>query len=417
MTARDDPESIGDRLKRLRRERGLSQRALSGRGVGYAYISRIERGERVPSMKALRTLAATLGVTPHYLETGEELPEYEARALKLGEAELLLRLDADAGDAEARFSEVLGEARAAGDARGAARAQIGLGLVAAHRGDHQQAIRLLEEVVAQTWVTSVAYPDVYATLGHSYSSSGQGLRAAELFADVLVELRRAKPTPVAALVRFATYQSYALSDLGDLDGARRALAEALECAGEVDDPYTRVRLYWSNARLASRRGDHDSARLSINRAIALLEASEDTLQLGRAHLLAAELSLFERDCDDALVHLELAEPHVASGSDVQDRAWLAIQRALVWARTNEAGAAIDAAADAVELLSAEEDSLLLGYAQWALGEALAAAGTTKSARAAFAKASTLIPPGSRYATPFVEAWARIYPADAEADIS
>src|SRR5690349_13165840 len=102
MTARDDPESIGDRLKRLRRERGLSQRALSDRGVGYAYISRIERGERVPSMKALRTLAATLGVTPHYLETGEELPEYEARALKLGEAELLLRLDADAGDAEAR---------------------------------------------------------------------------------------------------------------------------------------------------------------------------------------------------------------------------------------------------------------------------------------------------------------------------
>jgi transcriptional regulator with XRE-family HTH domain len=39
-------ESIGQRLHRLRIERGLSQRDLSSPGISYAYISRIEAGAR-----------------------------------------------------------------------------------------------------------------------------------------------------------------------------------------------------------------------------------------------------------------------------------------------------------------------------------------------------------------------------------
>jgi transcriptional regulator with XRE-family HTH domain len=45
-----------------------------GRKDGQAgfYISRIEAGKRNPSVKALRKLAATLGVAPEWLETGIE---------------------------------------------------------------------------------------------------------------------------------------------------------------------------------------------------------------------------------------------------------------------------------------------------------------------------------------------------------
>lgn len=65
-------ETIGERLKRLRLERGLSQRELATHGVSYAYISRIEAGTRNPSVKALRRLSERLGVTADYLETGQE---------------------------------------------------------------------------------------------------------------------------------------------------------------------------------------------------------------------------------------------------------------------------------------------------------------------------------------------------------
>src|SRR3954464_100589 len=88
-------ESIGQRLRRLRHERGLSQRDLSAPGVSYAYISRIEAGARRPSVKALRMLAKKLGVTPGYLETGSDLDDSEARELRLADIELRLRLDGE----------------------------------------------------------------------------------------------------------------------------------------------------------------------------------------------------------------------------------------------------------------------------------------------------------------------------------
>lgn len=67
-------ESLGQRLKRLRKERGLSQRELSSPGISYAYISRIESDARTPSVKAMRRIAEKLGVTVEHLETGEPTP-------------------------------------------------------------------------------------------------------------------------------------------------------------------------------------------------------------------------------------------------------------------------------------------------------------------------------------------------------
>jgi transcriptional regulator with XRE-family HTH domain len=65
-------ETVGERIRRLREERDLSQRDLSEPGISYAYISRIEAGGRNPSEKALRALAVKFGVTALYLETGSD---------------------------------------------------------------------------------------------------------------------------------------------------------------------------------------------------------------------------------------------------------------------------------------------------------------------------------------------------------
>src|SRR6184192_4858842 len=88
-------ETIGERLKRLRLEKGFSQRELSAPGVSYAYISRIEAGSRRPSVKALRELARKLGVSADYLETGSDLRDVDDRELRLADAELKLRLADD----------------------------------------------------------------------------------------------------------------------------------------------------------------------------------------------------------------------------------------------------------------------------------------------------------------------------------
>jgi transcriptional regulator with XRE-family HTH domain len=73
-------EAVGDRLRRLRLEAGLSQRQLSEPGVSFPYISRIEAGARNPSVKALRKLAVKLGVSVEYLETGASITVIEGEA-------------------------------------------------------------------------------------------------------------------------------------------------------------------------------------------------------------------------------------------------------------------------------------------------------------------------------------------------
>jgi transcriptional regulator with XRE-family HTH domain len=67
-------ETVGERIRRVRIGAGLSQADLQGPGVSAQYLSKIERGQRSPSMKALRRVAPKLGVSPEYLETGRTDP-------------------------------------------------------------------------------------------------------------------------------------------------------------------------------------------------------------------------------------------------------------------------------------------------------------------------------------------------------
>src|SRR5215217_3397939 len=117
-------ESVGARLRRLRLQRGYSQRDLSSPGVSYAYISRIEAGARTPSVKALRKLAQKLGVSVEYLETGRDIREVDDRELRLSDAELELRLAENASAVEPKLRAILEEAEAAGDATSAIRAKV-----------------------------------------------------------------------------------------------------------------------------------------------------------------------------------------------------------------------------------------------------------------------------------------------------
>jgi transcriptional regulator with XRE-family HTH domain len=165
-------EGVGARLKRLRVERGFSQRELSSPGVSYAYISRIEAGARTPSVKALRKLSQKLGVSVEFLETGRDIRDVDDRELRLTDAELELRLQGDTSAAEQKLEEILDESRAAGDRASAARAAIGLGFTAAHRGNHLDAVERLEAALAEEPPQPHLRPRSAPPTGRLASSSG-----------------------------------------------------------------------------------------------------------------------------------------------------------------------------------------------------------------------------------------------------
>jgi transcriptional regulator with XRE-family HTH domain len=83
----DDPVAVGARLHAAREAAGISQRELAFPGCSAAYISRIERGERIPSLQVMRELARRVGISEAELAYGREpIDPAVSRALRAVEA-------------------------------------------------------------------------------------------------------------------------------------------------------------------------------------------------------------------------------------------------------------------------------------------------------------------------------------------
>ncbi|MDX6409192.1 MAG: hypothetical protein QOE13_2263 [Gaiellaceae bacterium] len=382
-------EDVGARLKRLRLARGFSQRDLSSPGVSYAYISRIEAGARTPSVKALRKLAQKLSVSVEYLETGRDIREVDDRELKLADAELQLRLEADTGPAEKKLEEVLTEARAAGDRVSAGRAAIGLGLAAAHRGNHLDAVERLESALEYERAAPHLRPDVYTALAQSYAALGAPDRAARLLEQCLTEVTESTPGDVTLLVRYATFLSYALTDAGDYDRASEVVHDALGRAGDSGDSYTRVRLYWSLARVAAIEGRSAEALIQVRKAIALLEATDDTLTLARGYLLSAGIDSEEGRTEATRKQLEIAARLLGQAPEPADLGMLRIGESRLAALEGDGPRAVECARDALAILG-DFNGGELGQACWALARGLALEGEVSAALETYRRAVDLL---------------------------
>lgn len=104
----DDPAAVGRRVREARDAAGLSQRELAFPGCSSAYISRIERGERIPSLQVMREIARRTGVSEQALAFGQEVIDptvsERIRAVETAEA---------AGDRAERVAAYQALARAA----------------------------------------------------------------------------------------------------------------------------------------------------------------------------------------------------------------------------------------------------------------------------------------------------------------
>ena len=381
-------ETIGQRLKRLRLERGLSQRELAAPGVSYAYISRIEAGTRQPSVKALRKLAAKLGVSADYLETGSELDPAAARELRLSDLELAVRLG-DPHGSEEELRALLDESIAAADGPSTFRARVALAAVLEARDDQLGAIQLIEDAVADEPFQPAERPDVYAHLARTYGAAGRPADAVQLL-ERCIEGSRDAPSAEA---RYAALLSYALTDLGEIARAEEVVRAALDRMRDTEDPYMRVRLYWSLARLAEAEGRRFVALGNVRKAIALLESTEDALNLARAHILAGRILLARADADEAIEHLDQAERLLGVAPAAQDIVELKVQRSRIAVVQADADAAILFAREALAIESNPADR---GEALSALADGLALGGKREAAEAAYRESVGILETQSRW---------------------
>jgi transcriptional regulator with XRE-family HTH domain len=384
-------ENVGARLKRLRLDRGLSQRDLSSPGVSYAYISRIEAGARTPSVKALRKLAQRLNVSVEYLETGRDTRDVDERELRLADAELDLRLGGDVAGAGHKIAVVLDEAVAAGDPASADRARIALGLAAARRGDHLEAVERLETALGSSRDVARPHtrPELYTTLGRSYAALGAADRAVALFGRCLSQVTEAVPEDSTARIRYASLLSLALRDAGEPERAAVVLRDALARVDEQGGPYSRARNYQLLARSSAEAGERTDALAYLRDASALSRAAEDDLTLARAYLLAARVELRDENAAAARRHLEHAQTLLGATPAPGDEAMLRICESRLAALDGDADRAVEAARAALKLLG-DFNGDTRGAAAQALAKGLELQGDDDGADAAYRRAVDLL---------------------------
>jgi tetratricopeptide (TPR) repeat protein len=329
----DDPREVGRRLKEARERAGLSQRQLSFPGCSPAYISRIEAGDRIPSLQLLREMGRRLSVSEDYLATGTERGDEAAAVL---EAELAMRLD-ELELAEELFGQALKRAATADD-RG--RALVGLGQLAFRRGDVREAIAGLEEarrVLGDRFLDLSGGPE---TLGRAYAMVDHLDDAAELFERSLDAAEQRKDSVEA--VRFAVLLANTNVDKGDFAAAEQLLERTMTLAPDARDPILRARVYWSQSRLHSMQNDSRTAARYARKALELLELTENTYYTARAHQLLAHIELDRNHPEQALELVRKGLAMLEHGGNDVERALFRLEeaRALVQLGEHEEAASI-----------------------------------------------------------------------------
>jgi len=81
-------ESLGERIRRLRQQRGLSLAKVSGEDFSRAFLNQVEMGRSQPSTRVLRVIAGRLGTEVDYLLEGR--PPNLDRELALERARILV---------------------------------------------------------------------------------------------------------------------------------------------------------------------------------------------------------------------------------------------------------------------------------------------------------------------------------------
>jgi len=402
----DDPVEVGRRLREARERAGLSQRQLSFLGCSPAYISRIEAGDRIPSLQLLREMGRRLGVSEDYLATGIERGDEAAGIM---EAEIALRLD-EQEEAERLFATALEQAFSAEER---ARALAGLGQLSFRQGNPREAIARLEEARRTAPGDLPGNAGWADSLGRAYSMIDNLDAAIAIFRQSF-QAAEERDDPVEA-VRFAVLLANALIDTGDFAEAERLLGRTVELAPDSRDPVFRARVYWSHSRLHALQKNSRTAARYARRALELLELTEHTFYAARAHQLLAHIELDRANPKEALQLIQEGLEMLGDSGTPVDRALFRLEEARALLQLGEREQAAQIAMECAGVLS-EASPFEAGRGYTIVAEVFEQLGDTVKARELYELAAELLQPAaSRYLVDVYQKYARLLEAEGEKD--
>ncbi len=298
--------TLGQRLRVLRNERGLSQSDLAGDLVSASYVSLIESGKRLPERDVLEGLARRLGVSTIYLETGVAPEEVTEQRLRLQFAEIAL---ANGSNDEAH--KLFTELAASGSGEIRLGAIWGLARAEEARGNLNEAVTHREALLEPSRRGESGAPGLLKLLigrCRLYRFAGDFARSIEVGEEALREVRELGLEGTEDEIRLASTLVFSYHLRGDSFSAQHLASQVIERAERLASRTAQGNAYWNACLVAAARGHLNQALDMATKTLALLSESSPDLSLAEMRASYAGLLL---QCDP---------PRVAEADELLRRA-------------------------------------------------------------------------------------------------
>jgi transcriptional regulator with XRE-family HTH domain len=269
--------TLGQRLRVLRNERGLSQADLAGDLVSASYVSLIESGKRLPERDVLQGLARRLAVSSAYLETGVAPEEITEQRLRLQFAEIALANGSN-DEAFRLFSELAGSATAEvrlGAIWGLARAEE-------TRGNLHQAVTYRDALFEASRRGEPGAPGLLKLLigrCRLYRDAGDFARSIEAGEEALKEVAELGLEGTEDEIKLASTLVAAYWARDDTFSAQHLANQVIERAERLASRGAQGNAYWNASLLAAARGQLNEALDLATKTLALISESSPDLNL------------------------------------------------------------------------------------------------------------------------------------------
>jgi tetratricopeptide (TPR) repeat protein len=381
--------SLGERVRQLRINQGLTQTDLAGDRFSKEYVSQIERGKTRPTSETVTWLAERLGVDEGFLLHGvssgdrERVESIIARAeatLEAHDYEEVPEILAGLNDSLAKVSAPDLELRAL----------VAEAWARMYTGDVRDSVRLLErgrQLAEDPAFTDVDRADILFRLGACRFNLSSIATAVSLLTQALDLADRSELPCDRLRSLILEWRSRCYQRQRDWEAAREDIERALELAKGVDDRYALAQAYFQASLVAERQGRWVLARTHAEHAKSLYEEIAHQANVGKLLNNLGGLNFLLGKPEQAVEYLKDAfRVALEVGSDV-DAGYAVSSLAQVHLRTGELELADEQARHALELLGGREDFIdEIGNVQLVLGRSLLERGRLDEADEWFSKA-------------------------------
>lgn len=286
---------LGERLRRLRLERGLTQKQLAAGEYTDAYVSQIEAGVKQPSIDAITHFAEVLGVHPDLLTKGMDPDQATSLRLEISDAKLSI-YNGNAAAAIETLQRVARRAQRNGLDEVWAMA-IETSAFAHERLGKMAEARAAYEAAEALWS---GYPlprrvGCITGLARLHQQDGEVREAAHLLETFILDLKRAKLEDPAAMMRTQASLIAIYFALGMIQRAIEVAQEAQALEVRVAEPEHIACMNVNVARVHLHEGHPEEATAALVRAEEIFSAFGWKQEVARVH---TALAIVDRKQDD-----------------------------------------------------------------------------------------------------------------------